>query len=57
MYRSLLIFRNVCPRPEPDSRLFSCFFSGMFLMNQNVVVACVLVLFALAIHRQVLREL
>lgn len=35
---------------------FLLFFLGMLLLYPNIVIAAVLVLFALAIHRQVLRE-
>lgn len=35
---------------------FLVFFIGMFLLNPNIVLVCVLLLFSLAIHLQVLRE-
>ena len=35
---------------------FLLFFLGMFLLYPNLVILCVLVLFSLAVHRQVLRE-
>lgn len=35
---------------------FLLFFSGMLLLYPNPALACALVLFALAIHRQILRE-
>jgi protein-S-isoprenylcysteine O-methyltransferase Ste14 len=35
---------------------FLLFFIGLFLIHRNIVIAVALVLFALAIHRQVMRE-
>ena len=35
---------------------FLMFFTGMFIIHRNIVIAVAVVLFALAIHRQVLRE-
>jgi len=35
---------------------FLMFFAGLFLIHRNIVIAVAIVLFALAIHRQVLRE-
>lgn len=35
---------------------FLLFFTGLFLVHRNIVIAVAMVLFALAIHRQVLRE-
>jgi protein-S-isoprenylcysteine O-methyltransferase Ste14 len=35
---------------------FLMFFTGLFLIHRNIVIAVSVVLFALAIHRQVLRE-
>ena len=35
---------------------FLLFFAGLFLIHRNIVIAAALVLFGLAIHRQVLRE-
>ena len=35
---------------------FLLFFTGLFLVHRNIVIAVAVVLFALAIHRQVLRE-
>ena len=35
---------------------FLMFFTGLFLIHRNIVIAAAVVLFALAIHRQVLRE-
>ena len=35
---------------------FLLFFTGLFLVHRNVVIAAAVVLFAMAIHRQVLRE-
>jgi protein-S-isoprenylcysteine O-methyltransferase Ste14 len=35
---------------------FLLFFAGLFLIHRNIVIAVGLVLFALAIYRQVLRE-
>ena len=35
---------------------FLLFFLGIFLLYPNLVILCVLVLFSLAVHRQVLRE-
>ena len=35
---------------------FLMFFIGLFLIHRNVVIAVAVVLFALAIHRQILRE-
>ena len=35
---------------------FLMFFTGMFVIHRNIVIAVAVVLFALAIHRQVLRE-
>ena len=35
---------------------FLMFFTGMFLIHRNIVIAAAVILFALAIHRQVLRE-
>ena len=35
---------------------FLSFFAGLFLIHRNIVIAVATVLFALAIHRQVLRE-
>jgi len=35
---------------------FLIFFAGLFLIHRNIVIAVAIVLFALAIHRQVLRE-
>ena len=35
---------------------FLFFFVGMFIIHRNIVIAIAVVLFALAIHRQVLRE-
>ncbi len=35
---------------------FLLFFFGMFLVHPNLLLVCVLVLLALAIHRQILRE-
>ncbi len=35
---------------------FLLFFLGMFLVHPNILLACVLALLALAIHRQILRE-
>ena len=35
---------------------FLLFFAGLFLVHRNIVIAVAVVLFALAIHRQVLRE-
>ena len=35
---------------------FLTFFAGMFIIHRNIVIAVAVVLFALAIHRQVLRE-
>jgi len=32
------------------------FFTGLFLIHRNIVIAIALVLFALAIHRQIIRE-
>ena len=35
---------------------FLMFFTGLFLIHRNIVIAAAVILFALAIHRQVLRE-
>jgi protein-S-isoprenylcysteine O-methyltransferase Ste14 len=35
---------------------FLLFFAGLFLIHRNIVIAVAIVLFVLAIHRQVLRE-
>ena len=35
---------------------FLTFFAGMFLIHRNIVIAVAVALFAMAIHRQVLRE-
>lgn len=35
---------------------FLMFFTGLFLIHRNIVIAVAVVLFAMAIHRQVLRE-
>ena len=35
---------------------FLLFFTGLFLVHRNIVIAVAIVLFALAIHRQVIRE-
>lgn len=35
---------------------FLLFFAGLFLIHRNIVIAVAVVLFALAIHRQILRE-
>jgi protein-S-isoprenylcysteine O-methyltransferase Ste14 len=35
---------------------FVCFFVGMFIIHRNIIIAVAVVLFTLAIHRQVLRE-
>jgi len=35
---------------------FLMFFAGLFLIHNNIVISTAVVLFALAIHRQVLRE-
>lgn len=35
---------------------FLLFFTGLFLVHRNIVIAVAIVLFALAIHRQILRE-
>lgn len=35
---------------------FLMFFTGLFLIHRNIVIAVAIVLFALAIHRQILRE-
>ena len=35
---------------------FLLFFTGLFLVHRNIVIAIAIVLFALAIHRQVIRE-
>ena len=35
---------------------FLLFFAGLFLIHRNIVIAIAVVLFALAIHRQVIRE-
>ena len=35
---------------------FMMFFAGLFLIHRNITIATAVVLFALAIHRQVLRE-
>jgi len=35
---------------------FLMFFAGLFLIHRNIVIAVAVVLFALAIHRQVLKE-
>ena len=35
---------------------FMLFFAGLFLVHRHIVIAVAIVLFALAIHRQVLRE-
>ena len=35
---------------------FLMFFTGLFLVHRNIVIAVAVVLFALAIHRQILRE-
>ena len=35
---------------------FLMFFTGLFLIHRNIVIASATILFALAIHRQVLRE-
>ena len=35
---------------------FLMFFAGLFLIHRNIVIAVAIVLFALAIHRQILRE-
>ena len=35
---------------------FLLFFTGLFLIHRNIVIAAAVILFALAIHRQVLRE-
>ena len=35
---------------------FLAFFAGMFIIHRNIVIAVAIVLFALVIHRQVLRE-
>jgi len=35
---------------------FLLFFSGLFFVHHNIVIAAAVVVFALAIHRQVLRE-
>ena len=35
---------------------FLLFFTGMFIIHRNIVIAVAVVLFALAIHKQVLRE-
>ena len=35
---------------------FLLFFTGLFLIHRNIVIAAAVILFALAIHRQILRE-
>jgi protein-S-isoprenylcysteine O-methyltransferase Ste14 len=35
---------------------FNLFFGGLFLIHRNAIIAIAVVLFALAIHRQILRE-
>jgi len=35
---------------------FLMFFTGLFLIHRNIVIAAAVLLFALAIHRQILRE-
>ena len=35
---------------------FLLFFAGFFLIHCNIVIAAAIVLFSLAIHRQILRE-
>ena len=35
---------------------FLLFFAGLFLVHRNIVIAIAYVLFALAVHRQILRE-
>jgi len=35
---------------------FLTFFMGLFLINCNIVISMAIVLFALAIHRQIIRE-
>ena len=35
---------------------FIIFIIGMFLIHRNVIISCVIILFPLAIHRQILRE-
>ena len=35
---------------------FLLFFTGLFLVHRNIVIAVAMILFALAIHRQIIRE-
>lgn len=35
---------------------FLIFFAGLFLIHRNIVIAAAIIVFALAIHRQILRE-
>jgi len=41
---------------NPVYMCFLIFFAGLFLIHRNIVIAVAVVLFSLAIHRQILRE-
>jgi len=49
-HRMFAISRN------PIYVCFLLFFTGLFLVHLNIVIAVTIVLFAIAIHRQVIKE-